>query len=156
LSFNKLFGEIPSTRPFANFTIKSFLGNRGLCGNPIFGVLPCPSLGSQGSKVKQRLLKYFLHIIASVTICLALFYMLRRQRESKIQLPSMFNALHILKHRMISYQVLCQGTDDFCESNLLGARDFGSMYKRMLFDGTIVAVKVLNLQLLGAFKCFDV
>jgi LRR receptor-like serine/threonine-protein kinase FLS2 len=79
LLFNKLSGEIPSIGPFANFTSKSFLGNTTLCGNQIFGVLPCPSRGIQGSKVKQILLKYFLPIIASITICLALIYVLRRQ-----------------------------------------------------------------------------
>jgi hypothetical protein len=42
---------------------------------------------------------------------------------------------------MISYQELCQGTNNFCESNLLGAGGFGSVYKGMLLDGTIVAIK---------------
>jgi len=56
---------------------------------------------------------------------------------------------------MISYQELCQGTNNFCESNLLGTGGFGSVYKGVLFDGTIVAIKVLNLQLSSAFKSFD-
>jgi len=156
VSFNELSGEIPSTGPFENFTAKSFLGNKALCGNPIFGVTPCSSPGSKGSKVKQSLLKYFLPTIALVIICLALVYMLRKHRESTMLVPSLFNTLLVFEHRIISYQELCQGTNNFCESNLLGVGGFGSVYKGMLFDGTIVAVKVLNLQLLSAFKSFDV
>jgi LRR receptor-like serine/threonine-protein kinase FLS2 len=155
VSFNKLFGEIPSSGPFPNFTAKSFLGNKALCGNPIFGVLPCPNSGSKGSKVKQILLKYFLPTIALVILCLALVYMLRRHQESNLQVPNLFNTLLVFKHRVISYQELCQGTNNFCESNLLGTGGFGSVYKGVLFDGTIVAIKVLNLQLSSAFKSFD-
>jgi LRR receptor-like serine/threonine-protein kinase FLS2 len=51
-----------------------------------------------------------------------------------------------MEHKMISYQELCQGTNNFCESNLLGAGGFDYVYKGMLFDGTlIVAIKVQNL-----------
>ncbi|XP_062166139.1 receptor kinase-like protein Xa21 [Alnus glutinosa] len=155
VSFNKLSGEIPSSGPFANFTAKSFSGNKALCGNPIFGVLPCQNSGSKGSKMKQSLLKYFLPTIALVILCLALVYMLRRHRESNFQVPILFNTLRVFEHKMISYQELCQGTNNFCESNLLGTGGFGSVYKGVLFDGTIVAIKVLNLQLSSAFKSFD-
>jgi hypothetical protein len=78
---------------------------------------------------------------------MSVVYMLRRHQENKIQLPSLFNALHVLEHRMISYQELCQGKNNFCESNLLRAGGFSFVYKGILFDGTIVVVKVLNLQL---------
>jgi LRR receptor-like serine/threonine-protein kinase FLS2 len=155
VSFNKLSGEIPSSGPFANFIAKSFSGNKVLCGNPIFGVLPCPNSGSKGSMVKQSLLKYFLPTIALVILCLAFIYMLRRHRESNLQVPSLFNTLPVFEYRIISYLELCQGTNNFCESNLLGIGGFGSMYKGVPFDGTSVAIKVLNLQLSSAFKTFN-
>jgi len=84
VSFNKLSREIPSSGPFANFTAKSFSGNKALHGNPIFEVLPCRNTGSKGSKVKQSMLKYLLPTIALVILCLALVYMLRRHRKSNL------------------------------------------------------------------------
>jgi LRR receptor-like serine/threonine-protein kinase FLS2 len=155
LSFNKLSGEIPSGGPFRNFTAESFLGNKGLCGTPIFGVPPCTSLSSRGSRVKQIMLKYIVPAIASIIIFAALVVMLRRHPECKIQIPGLPITLSKVVHRMISYQELRSGTNNFCESNLLGTGGFGSVYKGILSDGTIVAVKVLNLQLEGGFKSFD-
>ncbi|XP_030954455.1 probable LRR receptor-like serine/threonine-protein kinase At3g47570 isoform X3 [Quercus lobata] len=156
LSFNKLSGEIPSAGSFANFTAKSFLGNEALCGNPIFGVPPCASPTSQGSRVKQVLLKYIVPVIASIIIFAALVIMRRRHPQYSMQIPGLPITLPTVDHRMISYQELSRGTNNFCESNLLGTGGFGSVYKGILSNGTIIAVKVLNLQLEGAFKSFDV
>nr|XP_023895006.1 LRR receptor-like serine/threonine-protein kinase EFR [Quercus suber] len=156
LSFNDLSGEIPSGGPFANFTRKSFLGNEALCGNPIFGVPPCTSPSSRGLKVKQLLLKYIVPIIASFIIFASLVIMLRRHPRCNIHILGLPITLPSVDYRMISYHELCCGTNNFCESNLLGTGGFGSVYKGTLSDGTIVAVKVLNLQLQGAFKSFDV
>ncbi|KAM4125824.1 hypothetical protein ACB094_01G340100 [Castanea mollissima] len=155
LSFNKLSGEIPSTGPFANFTAESFLGNEALCGNPIFGVPPCTSPTSLGSRVKQVLLKYIVPVIASIIIFAALVIMRRRHPQCNMQIPGFPTTLPTIDHRMISYQELSRGTNNFCESNLLGTGGFGSVYKGILSDGTIIAVKALNLQLEGAFKSFD-
>ncbi|XP_075633843.1 uncharacterized protein LOC142606358 isoform X2 [Castanea sativa] len=155
LSFNKLSGEIPSTGPFANFTAESFLGNEALCGNPIFGVPPCTSPTSLGSRVKQVLLKYIVPVIASIIIFAALVIMRRRHPQCNMQIPGLPITLPTMDHRMISYQELSRGTNNFCESNLLGTGGFGSVYKGILSDGTIIAVKALNLQLEGAFKSFD-
>ncbi|KAL0006262.1 hypothetical protein SO802_013823 [Lithocarpus litseifolius] len=155
LSFNKLSGEIPSSGPFANFTAESFIGNEALCGNPIFGVPPCTSPSSHGSRVKQILLIYVVPVIASLIIFAALVTMLRRDRQCNMHIPSLPITLCEVDHRMISYQELCCGTNNFCESNLLGTGGFGFVYKGILSDGTIVVVKVLNQQLEGAFRSFD-
>ncbi|KAL0013347.1 hypothetical protein SO802_000416 [Lithocarpus litseifolius] len=155
LSFNKLSGEIPSTGPFANFTAKSFLGNEALCGNPIFGVPSCTSSTSLGSRVKQVLLKYVVSAIASIIIFAALVIMRRRHPQCNMQILGLPITLPTMDHRMISYQELSRGTNNFCEGNLLGTGGFGFVYKGILSDGTIIAVKVLNLQLEGAFKSFD-
>ncbi|KAK4604330.1 hypothetical protein RGQ29_012720 [Quercus rubra] len=156
LSFNDFSEEIPFGGPFANFTRKSFLGNEALCGNPIFGVPPCTSSSSRGIKVKQLLLKYIVPVIASFIIFTSLVIMLRRHPRCNIHILGLPITLPSVDYRMISYHDLCCGTNNFCESNLLGTGGFGSVYKGTLSDGTIVAVKVLNLQLEGAFKSFDV
>ncbi|KAA8535513.1 hypothetical protein F0562_030516 [Nyssa sinensis] len=57
---------------------------------------------------------------------------------------------------MISHQELCRATNYFYESNLLGVGGFGSVYKGILSNRAIVVVKILNLQIEGAFKSFDV
>ncbi|KAF5464010.1 hypothetical protein F2P56_014125, partial [Juglans regia] len=156
LSFNKLVGEIPSGGPFVNLTAESLSGNSALCGNLIFGVPPCPTIPTyKQSKMKNILIKCILPMIASIIIAVMLVYLLRRLRKSNMEIPTSLNAFPALEHRMISYQELCQGTNNFCESNLLGVGGFGSVYKGILSDRTIVAVKVLSLELLGAFKSFD-
>ncbi|XP_062163265.1 probable LRR receptor-like serine/threonine-protein kinase At3g47570 [Alnus glutinosa] len=157
LSFNKLSGEIPANGSFANFTAKSFVGNKALCGNPIFEVPPCPSPSSQRSRVKQLVLKYIVPTMASfIILMIALVYiMLRKHRRPNAEIPTSISTTPTVENRMISYQELCRGTNNFCESNLLGTGGFASVYKGILSNGTIVAVKVLNLQLEVASKSFD-
>ncbi|GAV59608.1 Pkinase domain-containing protein/LRR_1 domain-containing protein/LRRNT_2 domain-containing protein/LRR_8 domain-containing protein, partial [Cephalotus follicularis] len=156
LSFNKLKGEIPDGGPFANFTAASFLENTELCGKSTFGVPACRFPSTRGSGVKKILLKFILPSIASFLVLVSLIYVLRHYQQSKVQLPSFVdNTLPTVDRKTISYQELRHATNDFCESNLLGKGSFGSVYKGVLSDGVIVAVKVLNLQLEGAFKSFD-
>ncbi|KAI9156957.1 hypothetical protein LWI28_014654 [Acer negundo] len=55
----------------------------------------------------------------------------------------------------VSYEMLLKATDGFSPTHLIGVGSFGSVYKGILEpDGTIVAVKVLNLLQQGASKSF--
>ncbi|KAI9074195.1 hypothetical protein K1719_043849 [Acacia pycnantha] len=56
----------------------------------------------------------------------------------------------------ISYFELLRGTNGFSESNLVGFGSFGSIYKAILPNEKIVAVKVLNLDIEEASRSFDV
>ncbi|KAL4654593.1 hypothetical protein ACB092_01G391100 [Castanea dentata] len=157
LSFNKLSKEIPFGGPFANFKAESFLGNKALCGNSNFGVPPCMGLSSpRVSRVKFFLLRYIVPAIASIIIFVTLVFMLKRHPQCDMKILGLPITLRAVDHRMISHQELCRGTNNFCESNLLGTGGFSSVYKGILFDGVIVAVKVLNLQMEGALRSFDV
>ena len=50
---------------------------------------------------------------------------------------------------MISYQELHVETNGFVKANLLGTTSFGLVYKGILSDGTLVAIKVFQLKIKG-------
>ncbi|KAM2983549.1 hypothetical protein FF2_009461 [Malus domestica] len=55
----------------------------------------------------------------------------------------------------VSYSELVESTNGFSRENLIGSGSFGSVYKGIApGNGTLVAVKVLNLQQQGASKSF--
>eukprot|EP01018_Ginkgo_biloba_P031231 Gb_01323 [translate_table: standard] len=90
--------------------------------------------------------------VAAFALCyfrMAYFYVCSRNLELSKAVP-------ILKlgHKKIPYQELVNATDGFSETNLLGSGSFGSVYKGTLNDGTVAAIKVLNLRNEDARKSF--
>ena len=81
--------------------------------------------------------------------------MMRHQKNNVKTQNTILDVVPTVEHRLISYQELRRATNDFSEANILGVGSFGSVFKGILSEGTLVAVKVLNLQLEGAFKSFD-
>ncbi|KDP42118.1 hypothetical protein JCGZ_01906 [Jatropha curcas] len=74
-------------------------------------------------------------------------------RKAKLKDPESF--LQLEKWRRISYRELEFATNGFQESNFLGVGSFGKVYKGTLSDGTIIAIKVFNMQLEKGFKSFE-
>ncbi|KAA8535547.1 hypothetical protein F0562_030567 [Nyssa sinensis] len=155
LSYNKLSGEILNRGPFVNFTAESFMGNEALCGQSILQIPTCKIHNSEMMQIKQIFLKYILPIIASIVLVVSFTYIVIKYRGSKTQTPNLVDLAPIIEHKRISYQELRDATNNFCDANLLGVGSFGSVFKGVLADGIIVAVKILNLELDGAFKSFD-
>ncbi|KAM3306472.1 hypothetical protein P3S67_013342 [Capsicum chacoense] len=128
VSANKLYGEIPSRGPFKNLSSQFFIYNEALCGSSRFSVPPCSTSSKLRSNRKRVLI--LLLLLGIVLLFFAISFVLA----------------------WIRYR---RATDGLSESNLIGFRSFGSVYKGVLRSGTSIAVKVFNLQLDAAFKSFD-
>ncbi|XP_020244914.1 putative leucine-rich repeat receptor-like serine/threonine-protein kinase At2g24130 [Asparagus officinalis] len=155
LSFNKLEGMIPNGGAFLNASVVSLKGNAALCGAPILGFSSCNPFDSTHSNSGRHLLRYILPVIASSGVLLlgfCIFLRFCRRRAKNLAPPSMLSPTH---HRLISYYELVRATDNFSEINLLGKGAFGSVYRGLLDDGLLVAIKVLNLEIEGASRSFD-
>ncbi|XP_042945873.1 LRR receptor-like serine/threonine-protein kinase EFR isoform X1 [Carya illinoinensis] len=152
LSFNKLQGEIPSRGQFVHFPATSFMSNNGLCGEAQMQVPPC-----KGKKaIGLQILKYVSITVGLVVLgmCLVFFSIKRRKRNAKLSHDT--NSMPLATWRRISHQELIRATEGFSANNLLGEGSFGFVYKGTLLEGTTVAIKVLNLQVEGAFKSFHI
>ncbi|KAI3464362.1 hypothetical protein Pfo_021025 [Paulownia fortunei] len=155
LSFNKLQGEVPTLGVFQNESAISLEGNGDLCGG--IAHLKLPPCSSTNSKKKQFSTVWKILIPAAGAVCLTLlacFYIIiyRRRISQNIQSSMPLFGAEFLR---LSYADLLKATGGFSEANLLGAGRFGSVYKGILNDEqTLVAVKVLNLNIKGASKSF--
>ncbi|XP_027156440.1 probable LRR receptor-like serine/threonine-protein kinase At3g47570 [Coffea eugenioides] len=157
VSFNHLHGKIPANGSFLNFTIESFMFNEALCGGPPqLRFPPCPNNSPKASRTKKfPRVAYILLPIAftvfTVIIIVSVLIMTRRGNRNRAQT----NPLPPSTHERIPYYDLVHATNDFGESNLIASGSYGSVYKGVLRDGSILAIKVFNLQVEGAFKSFD-
>eukprot|EP00253_Pinus_taeda_P007608 PITA_07608 len=154
LSFNKLTGEIPRGGPFANLSISiSLNGNPNLCGPQVFQLSACPTPRGHPTIVK-RVLFPVSGVVAFILCCFLLIFLWRRN----MHIQNIYVSRAIFQkfgHQRISYQELHRATNGFSEANLLGTGSFGLVYKGVLTDGTLVAVKVLSLQSDQGEKLFE-
>ncbi|KAI3465701.1 hypothetical protein Pfo_022364 [Paulownia fortunei] len=153
LSSNKFQGPIPES--FANILDLQHLG---LSYNNLSGIIP-------KSLEKLTHLKYFnvsfVQLSAKIPdggtflnmikICVGLLDL----RNSNSRIPVQPDSPPGLVHRRISYYEIRQATNNFNEVNLIGKGNLGSVYKAIFTSGTVAAVKVLRLDLQGAFRSFD-
>ncbi|KAL8508566.1 hypothetical protein ACS0TY_018985 [Phlomoides rotata] len=157
VSSNSLSGDIPSGGPFRNFTMESFKGNDALCGSSsLHGIPICHIASIHKSTWKKVEFSLFIlvGVVALITVVtLLLIYVICKRKDQTIN--GIVELAFDVPQRISYYEIL-HSTEQFNESNLLGIGSFGSVYRGILRDGMVVAVKVFNLQTEAAFRSFDV
>ncbi|CAN1187566.1 Probable LRR receptor-like serine/threonine-protein kinase At3g47570 [Linum perenne] len=159
LSYNNFEGEVPDQGAFKNTSIISVIGNSKLCGGADGIQFPPCYFGAKHSN------KTFSHkwkikiVISTVSSLLFLafigvsFFVFRVKRRGKQAVDSVDDP----QLQQLSYQRLYKATDGFSAANQVGVGSFGSVYKGVLDENSLVtniAVKVFNLQRRGASKSF--
>ncbi|XP_057814456.2 putative receptor-like protein kinase At3g47110, partial [Cryptomeria japonica] len=158
VSFNLLKGEIPKAGPFRKLTASSFRGNPGLCGQWIFSLPKCPSAKPTGGQPTgdpwnfHKLFKYICSVISFLVVyCFYISFLYKYFfGKGNVEQPSIE-----FPHPRISYKELSTATNGFGKGNLLGVGGVGSVYKGVLDNGTLIAVKALNLEDEAAHKSFN-
>jgi hypothetical protein len=158
LSFNKLYGPVPTGGAFVNISLQSLVGNMALCGGVSrLKLSPCQS--SHGSP-KHHILRFLLPavIIAVGAVTGGVYMMMRKsvkKQEGEVVSPDMVGTLNNNNNSIVSYHEIVRATDNFSETNLLGAGSCGKVYKGQLSNGMVIAIKTINMQLEQAVRSFD-
>ncbi|XVF19882.1 hypothetical protein REPUB_Repub11eG0149300 [Reevesia pubescens] len=159
LSYNQFEGKVPTKGLFNNATAISLVGNEKLCGGIAELHLPlCHSNGQKKSKTPHslKIILIVCGILGFLSLSFSLlFYWLRNNRKVLREPSSVFSLRNSISR--ISYQQLLKATDGFSPANLIGQGSFGSLYQGILNQNQeqkIIAVKVMNLQEIRAFKSF--
>ncbi|KAK1266824.1 Proline-rich receptor-like protein kinase PERK3 [Acorus gramineus] len=146
LSFNRLKGEVPDGGAFVNLTMQFLMGNLALCGEARQGLSTCRASHSKTSRIRSVMLKYVLpFLLFSMVVFTIMFYVILSNKKQKSKGHNSIDLLPSLVHqRFVSERELVRATDNFNEANIVGVGNFGSVYKGLLEDGMIVAIKVLK------------
>ena len=154
LSFNKFQGEIPDGGIFSNISAQSLAGNARLCGAPRLGFSPC--LGDS-HPTNRHLLRFVLpSIIVTVGVITFLLYLMFKKKNKKQPAATTYiDMADVISHRLVSHHEIARATGNFNDDNLLGAGNFGKVFRGQLDDGLMVAIKVLDMQVEQAVRSFD-
>ncbi|GMI90335.1 hypothetical protein like AT3G47570 [Hibiscus trionum] len=157
LSFNQLEGEVPAEGVFKNISQFSVIGNKDLCGGiPEIELLKCQAEMKKKNGLSTNSIVVIVISLSLVSVSAAsIATVYWKKRSGKETTPSA--ALRQVGFVRVSYKELVEATNGFAASNLIGDGSFGSVYKGFLDQQeNPVAIKVLNLQNLGAIKSFTV
>ncbi|KAJ6821175.1 pentatricopeptide repeat-containing protein [Iris pallida] len=160
LSFNNFEGEVPRKGVFGNKSEISVLGNDKLCGgDPIFH-LPICSFSGPKKNHKSPKLAVIISVFSGF-MCLFLLFVFVASRcwiRQRSRRKPAENYTIKEQHISTSYAELVKATNGFSEENIIGSGNYGSVYRGILDDhengAKVIAVKVFNLQQLGALKSF--
>nr|XP_023924894.1 cysteine-rich receptor-like protein kinase 6 [Quercus suber] len=111
---------------------------------PFYGDAPAPPKNLIAGSGERK--KWMIIILTIVSVCLAIalfgycvYCHVKNKRTQKRR-----KDMEDQESTNISLTSICEATDNFSESNKLGQGGFGSVYKGILSDGKVVAVKRLS------------
>ncbi|KAJ0977529.1 hypothetical protein J5N97_013003 [Dioscorea zingiberensis] len=155
LSSNNFEGSVPQHGVFRNASAISVHGNDKLCGGAVFLQLPACPIETSSKRLGTSIIIAICvasGLLLVLVPCLFLAIQLRK-RFRKVP-PEVITSLDD-NYMTISYKRLFDATDGFSVANMIGEGSYGSVYKGILdSQGTMVAVKVLNLERHGAPTSF--
>ncbi|XP_016173564.1 receptor kinase-like protein Xa21 [Arachis ipaensis] len=157
--YNKLTEEIFYRGPFVNFSSQLFMENGELCGAQSLHFPKCKAKEGRSQKTITYIimvLKYILPVIVATIqsiLALAFLCILKSRKYKLLKKSEMDQSMAWWKR--ISYYEIQEATNRFSESNLLGIRSFGKVFKGVLSGGMNVAIKVFHLEFEEAFRSFD-
>ncbi|KAM0939173.1 putative protein kinase RLK-Pelle-LRR-XII-1 family [Dioscorea sansibarensis] len=158
LSFNHLSGPLPQGGVFAYLTSQSLMGNN-FCGSSL-GLPSCYSTkGIKHTKIFLLLLVCIVSVSAFLTTILSVVCYRRIKRivvshrsETDLNTPAQDLSS---SYPRITYRELVEATGGFDLSRLIGSGSYGHVYRGVLSDGTVVAIKVLQFQASNSTRSFN-
>ncbi|XVE90458.1 hypothetical protein DITRI_Ditri20bG0079500 [Diplodiscus trichospermus] len=152
LSYNDFEGMVLTEGVFKNATALLVQGNNKLCGGIAEFHLPRCNFKSGKSRSSKLTIAIISGLLGGGVILILSFLLVFRFKKKRSQPTSTRTENSLLK---LSYQSILKATDGFLSANLVGAGSFGSVYTGILEDqGTVVAIKVLNLLNPGSSRSF--
>ncbi|KAK9088389.1 hypothetical protein Scep_027471 [Stephania cephalantha] len=157
LSFNNLVGMVPNNQVFGRMDASNFIGNKGLC---VSGLPPCHALVTapvaphtswihEGSS-KEKIVSIIASVIGLISLILTagVCWIMKRRRPVFVAFDD-----HIKKDvsdnyyfpkEGFTYQALLEATGYFTDSAIIGSGACGTVYKALMPDGRLIAVKKLK------------
>lgn len=149
LSFNQLQGHVPETGVFKSVSASSFEGNPFLCG--IRFLTPCSTKNTRSTHRLSKKTILILAALGSVSLFLILVLAIavfkqyaKKKSPTQVENPEPEYAVAMTLERFGEVD-LEHATDFFSEDNIIGISILSTVYKGILGNGQIIAVKKLNL-----------
>ncbi|CAN6329112.1 unnamed protein product [Urochloa humidicola] len=158
ISFNNLEGQVPTGGVFSSLSLQALMGNGRLCGGaPRLGLSPCHLVKPHPSNVRH-ILEILLPVVSLAGGLGAVFLCLMRKNEivtKKVRVRNSIDVAPVVNSRSVSSQEIIRATGNFNQDNLLGVGSFCKVFKGQLDNGTIVAIKVLNVEIPHVMRSFS-
>jgi len=156
LSNNDLVGIVPNTPAFQRMDSTNFAGNNGLC---ISGSNSChpsttpsltykPSWIREGSS-KEKIVSIFSVVgLLSLLIIVGVCWAMKHHGSAFVSLEEQIKTDMLDNYYSpkegFTYQSLLEATGNFSEDGVIGRGAYGTVYKALMADGKVIAVKRLK------------